>query len=100
MISVLQRGRSQEIDIFASPFHLAFDATIRMLLGMCFGGIVVIASFANIAFGFVKENPFALLFFSLGGGFSERIIPDLIERTIKKKAESNKTIMTGAESDK
>ena len=89
-ISVLQRGRSIVIDPFGSPAHLAFEACVRMILGAVFGSIVVIASLSNLAFGIIDDNVFGLFLLAIAGGFSERLVPELIERVSKNAREFDK----------
>ncbi len=79
LISILQRGKTLTIGPLASPYHAALLGTIRLTLGMAFGGVVAIAAVADLAFGIAKSSPYALFMVALVGGFGERLVPEVIE---------------------
>jgi hypothetical protein len=83
MTSIIQRGRDLKIDPATSAFDLALQGLLRVFLGTIFGAFIVVASLSNIAFGNFQGNPTALLALTVVAGFSERLVPDLIERTAK-----------------
>ncbi len=79
LISILQRGKTLTIGPLASPYHAALLGTIRLTLGMAFGGVVAIAAVADLAFGIAKSSPYVLFMVALAGGFCERLVPEVIE---------------------
>lgn len=83
-ISLVQRSEALQIDPLSSPQHRAFHGTMRAMLGMVFGAIVVVLARSNLAFGGVTENGHALFFMALVGGFSERLVPDMISRVAQQ----------------
>jgi hypothetical protein len=79
-VSVMQRSRDIELDVRLPDRALYLQACIRVTLGLIFGLLFVLASKANLVMGTVKDDLAAACVFALVAGFSERMIPDLIER--------------------
>jgi hypothetical protein len=79
-VSVMQRSRDIQLDVRLPDRALYLQACIRVALGLIFGLLFILASKANLIMGTIKDEPFALCVFALVAGFSERMIPDLIER--------------------
>lgn len=92
IISILQRSWNIELDPKIPTRSLAFQAGTRIVLGLLFGGIIVIAAKSNLALGFIDKNIYSMLIFAIISGFSERFVPDLMEKIAKKeiKAEEEK----------
>jgi hypothetical protein len=79
-ISVLQRSGSLVLTQFPSKTQIAVQAIVRILLGVVFGVLVVIAVKGNVAFGTFKEDMHALFLLAVAAAFSERLIPDLLTK--------------------
>jgi len=79
-VSVMQRSRDIHLDVRLPDRALYLQACIRVTLGIIFGLLLVLASKANLIMGTIKDDLPALCVFALVAGFSERMIPDLIER--------------------
>jgi hypothetical protein len=79
-ISIIQRGVTLTVNPFLDKTHLVFQGLVRVFLGMIFGGLLVVASKANITMGILKDNVWSLFIFSIVAGFSERFIPDVLAR--------------------
>jgi hypothetical protein len=79
-ISIIQRGGSLTVNPFVPVSHVVFQGLIRVLLGVIFGALLVIAAQANITLGIINNNNWSLFIFSVVAGFSERLIPDILER--------------------
>jgi hypothetical protein len=85
-ISWIQRSADVEIDMYAPMKHRCFQGAMRVLLGMVFGVIVVIAAHSKFAFSIAAGEPYALCMVALAGGFSERLVPDVISRVGQEQA--------------
>jgi hypothetical protein len=79
-VSVMQRSRDLELDVRLPDQSLYLQACIRVVLGLIFGLVFILASKANLIMGTINNDLLALCVFALVAGFSERMIPDLIER--------------------
>lgn len=90
-ISLAQRGEDLRIDPFSAPAHKAFDGILRALLGMIFGMIVVVAARSNVAFGIGMRSPYTMFILALVGGFSERLIPSVLNRLSQEQSDSKAT---------
>ena len=54
-----------------------------VVLGAVFGVVLVVLSKADLAFGSFASNTWALFGLSVAAGLSERLVPDLLERSAK-----------------
>jgi hypothetical protein len=79
-ISVLQRSGSLVLTQFPAKTQIVVQAIVRILLGVVFGVLVVIAVKGNVAFGTFKGDMRALFLLAVAAAFSERLIPDLLTR--------------------
>jgi hypothetical protein len=79
-ISVLQRSGSLVLTQFPSKTQIVVQAIVRILLGVVFGVLVVIAVKGNVAFGTFKGEMRALFLLAVAAAFSERLIPDLLTK--------------------
>jgi hypothetical protein len=79
-ISVLQRSGSLVLTQFPSKTQIVVQAIVRILLGVVFGTLVVIAVKGNVAFGTFKGDMRALFLLAAAAAFSERLIPDLLSK--------------------
>jgi len=88
MISVLQRHDKLKLDDFTTPQFYLTHGSIRILLGVIFGTILVIAVKADLVAGITNERPSAIILLSLVAGFNERFIPDLLNKLQSTKNKS------------
>jgi hypothetical protein len=79
-ISLIQRGGALTVNPFVPVSHVVFQGLVRVLLGVIFGALLVVASQANITLGIISNNIWSLFIFSVVAGFSERLVPDILER--------------------
>jgi hypothetical protein len=94
-VSVMQRSKDIELDVRLPDPAIYLQACIRVLLGLVFGFLFMLASKANLVMGIINNDIFALCLFAVVAGFSERFIPDLIERLeIQAKSDINQTHRT------
>ena len=89
LVSTLQRVQSLEYRRFMSWFHIAWQGFTRVVLGMTFGGIAVVAMQADLLLGAFKQDMFAIFVAAMAAGFSERLIPDLLTR-VSQDSETEK----------
>ena len=80
-ISVIQRVWRLRIDPLESTFYVAAQGLVRIVLGAIFGAVLIILSKGNVAFGTLSDNMLALCALAVAAGLSERIVPDLLERS-------------------
>ena len=64
---------------------IVFQAIVRILLGGVFGFIAFILSQMGFAFSILKESSIGLIFIGVASGFSERLIPELLQNIAKEK---------------
>ncbi len=86
-VSVMQRSKDLELDNRLPTPSICMQASIRILLGSVFGVIFIFASKANLLMGTISTDLHSLCVFSLVSGFSERFIPDLIDRLESRSKE-------------
>jgi hypothetical protein len=90
LVSVMQRGQTLEYQRFVTGAHMAFQGLVRIMLGIIFGGLAVIAVKAQIALGIIHGNQYSIFILCVAAGFSERFIPDLLTRVAtEKKPQTN-----------
>jgi len=83
IISVLERSASLTVANYATSSQMWFQAIVRCTLGLIFGSIVVIAIKGNVAFGAFKANSYGVFVLAVVAGFSERLVPDLLDSLAK-----------------
>jgi hypothetical protein len=88
-ISVMQRGGNLAVNPFVPSWQIVVIGLTRILLGMIFGSVLVVAVNANISMGMIKDNMWSLFIFTIVAGFSERFIPDVLESIGKTKYAKN-----------
>ncbi len=88
-ISVQERVKKIKCQVSDPVWTLVFQAIIRIVLGGVFGFIAFIASKTGIAFSFFNESSMTLIFLGILSGFSERLIPELLQSLEKKKQDVN-----------
>ncbi|MGE8061084.1 hypothetical protein [Pseudomonas sp. NPDC089547] len=84
-ISVLQRSKDVRAVVFDSHGLLVLQAITRLGLGCCFGVIAIIASKAGFFFEMFVGDHKKMFLLAVVAGFSERIMPEFIERVIEEK---------------
>jgi hypothetical protein len=87
-ISVMHRMKSITQEASLSDGFVYLHSGIRILLGMTFGALFVYAAKANLILGALNNDDRALGVFALVAGFSERLMPDLLER-LETQAKGN-----------
>jgi hypothetical protein len=90
-LSVYRRGRKLEIDYYTPQYHIFIQGGIRVILGMLFGGFIIVAMSAKIALGEIPLTNYTIFAFGVVAGFSERFVPDIIERASSKQSEKPDT---------
>lgn len=90
-ISIIQRGVTLTVNPFVPVSHVAFQGIVRVILGIVFGGLLIAAAEANIALGILNDNVWSLFIFSVVAGFSERFIPDILDRIATQSGGQNKS---------
>ena len=83
LVSILQRSKDLKPEPFSSIGLFAFGGITRSLLGVIFGGLVVIATKANIALGLAADSSFAIFILAFTSGINERFVPELLEKNLK-----------------
>ncbi|MEM1206831.1 MAG: hypothetical protein AAGN66_26590 [Acidobacteriota bacterium] len=84
LISVLQRFRTIATSKYASMRSMKIDGAIRMILGGSFGALFLLLQNGELLLGGLTSNPEATASFALVAGFSERLIPGILEKLGQK----------------
>lgn len=79
-VSVMQRTRDINIDPFQASAAIRLQGILKIGLGGVFGVFFVFASKANLAMGTISDDGYGLAVFSFIAGFSERFVPELLEK--------------------
>lgn len=79
-VSVLQRIRKLDIDWNSSRNMIAVEGVSRIAVGFFFGVLFALMCQGNLVLGALKEELNALLVFATISGFSERFVPELMEK--------------------
>lgn len=90
-ISVAHRIRDLSIEWKSQMKLLAAEGFARILVGYFFGVLFCLMSKGDLVLGALSENFLALLVFSTIAGFSERFIPELMEKLEARAADSTST---------
>lgn len=85
IVSVMHRLNKLELDLIAPYWHTIIQAISRVILGLCFGIIAVIAIKTNLALGVFKQELLGCVLASVIAGFSERLIPDILDNLATSK---------------
>lgn len=88
MISVLERSKTLHVAVSESPSLIVFHGTMRIVLGGAFGFIAFAAAKSGLAFSILNTTNAALLLLGIVAGFSERLIPELIQSISTKTDET------------
>ncbi len=84
-ISVLQRSRDMKVAVYDSTDLLVLQSIVRVGLGCCFGVIAIVASKSGLLLEFLSGNYKKMFLLAVVAGFSERMIPDFIEKIAEDK---------------
>lgn len=87
-ISVAHRIRNLNIEWKSQRKLLAAEGFARILVGFFFGVLFCLMCKGDLVLGALKSNYLALLVFSTIAGFSERFIPELMEKLEARTRES------------
>jgi len=79
LISVLERSKEIRINEYESSELIILQGILRVCLGGAFGLIAFLAATSGLAFSLFKETMSMLILIGVAVGFSERLIPDLIQ---------------------
>jgi hypothetical protein len=79
-VSVAQRFRSIPIDRYSSFAYTALGGISRILFGIIFGAILRLMQEAGLVLNVASNEPALLALASFIAGFSERLIPDLLQQ--------------------
>ncbi|MBW3503394.1 hypothetical protein [Pseudomonas sp. NKUCC02_KPG] len=84
-ISVLQRSKDIKVAAYDSTGLLVLQSIVRVGLGCCFGVIAIVASKSGLLLEFLSGNYKKMFLLAVVAGFSERMIPDFIEKITEDK---------------
>jgi len=87
LISVLQRSKKLQVGLYESTKIIVLQGVVRVGLGCAFGVISLVACKAGLLLDLMSESNSRLLILAIIAGFSERLIPDFIEKTSSERAE-------------
>ena len=90
-ISVQGRTRTIKCDISDPEWTLKTQAFIRIVLGGIFGFIAFAMAKTGIVFSVFSSSDSAMILLGVISGFSERLIPELLQKIEKKNVDSTST---------
>jgi hypothetical protein len=82
-VSVAHRFRSIPIERFSSGIYTVIAGVSRAILGAQFGALLVLFQKAGLLLSVAADHPYLLFAAAFVAGFSERLIPDVLERLEK-----------------
>jgi hypothetical protein len=86
-LSVAQRFRSIRIERYTSYSYTALGGISRIVFGVIFGGLLLLMQKAGLVLAIADTQPFLLAVACFIAGFSERLIPELLEQLESRLAE-------------
>lgn len=89
-ISVFERSKSLSVGDHESTKLILSQGTLRVILGGVFGFIAYAAALSGMAFTIFKDTTASLILLGVAAGFSERLIPDLIQGFSSSKETASK----------
>jgi len=89
MLSVSQRLRSMPLERYSSTYHTSVAGSIRIVLGCAFGAIFLLLQRAGLLMKIADANAYLLHAAAFVAGFSERLIPELLEQLEKQTIRSS-----------
>ncbi|MDF2077543.1 hypothetical protein P2Q70_23400 [Pseudomonas mendocina] len=85
LISVLERSKELRLSEYESSELIILQGVLRVCLGGVFGFIAYLAAMSGLAFSLFKDAMPMLIIIGVAVGFSERLIPDLIQGITSSK---------------
>ncbi|MBD9631402.1 hypothetical protein [Pseudomonas sp. PDM19] len=88
-VSVLERSNGIRISEYESPNLIILQGSLRVFLGGIFGFIAYATAVTGFAFTIFSDTTAKLLLLGIVAGFSERLIPDLIQGISTERKNQN-----------
>lgn len=79
-ISIIIRNDKLNLNLLSKNIYLHLQVIIKVFLGAFSGILLYLASSSNLAFGIFKGNISILFTLSLMAGFSERFVPEIMNK--------------------
>jgi hypothetical protein len=80
MVSVSQRLTSMPLERYSGTFYTRVAGCTRIVFGCAFGAIFLLLQKAGLLLEVASQNPYFIAAAAFAAGFSERLIPDLLEQ--------------------
>jgi hypothetical protein len=80
LVSVTQRFRRIPIEPYSSGFYISVAGVSRIFVGAVFGAVFLLFQNAGLLLSAANGNPSLLYSAAFVAGFSERMIPEILER--------------------
>jgi hypothetical protein len=80
LVSVTQRFRRIPLERYSSSFYTAAAGVSRICVGAVFGALFLMFQKAGLLLAIATDQPFLLFSAAFVAGFSERMIPEILER--------------------
>lgn len=80
VLSIMQRSTTLELDPLSSKKYVSLQGAIRAILGLLCGIFLLIVIKANLLLGTFASNNYVIAVFATIAGFSERFVPDLVNK--------------------
>jgi hypothetical protein len=90
-VSVAQRFRTIPIERYSSSLYTSIAGVSRILLGAIFGSLFLLLHKSDLVLSLARQQPYLLATASFVAGFSERLVPEMLERFESKMTSDEKT---------
>jgi hypothetical protein len=98
LTSVLQKLHQVEVSYYPGFLTTVFGGCSRIFLGSIFGVVAFLAAKAGLLLSFLLGVPGGDLLIGLGGGVSERLVPEFLESIDSGSLKGNKEIHPATDS--
>lgn len=88
LLSILERSNSITISEYESPSLIIMQGLVRLMIGGLLSYIAYCATVSGFAFSVFQDSKEAIFILGVAAGFSERLIPELIQDVAGSKEKS------------
>ena len=79
-LSIIIRSDKLKLHLLSRNSYIHLQILIKLFVGLFSGIIIFLGSNANLIVGLISSNIYLLIIASIASGFSERIVPEFLEK--------------------